>query len=489
MSDVRVRFCPSPTGNPHVGLIRTALFNWAFARHTRGTFVFRIEDTDASRDSEESYQALIDSLQWLGLDWDEGPEVGGPFSPYRQSERRADYAAMVDALVAGGYAYECFCSTEELDARRQQAMAEKRAPGYDGHCRDLSYEARSAYRAEGRAPVVRFRMPDRDYTWNDLIRGEITFAAGQIPDFVLQRANGEPLYTLVNPTDDAAMKITHVLRGEDLLSSTPRQIALYEAMIDLGVFDGPVPQFGHLPYVMGEGNKKLSKRDPESSLQMYRDQGYLPEALINYLALLGWSPGGDVEFFSKEQMAESFSLERVNPNPARFDVKKCTAINGDWIRHLAIDDLVERLVPYLQRDGVIGSTPSAEDMNLVRAVVPLISERLETLGQASAMVGFLFTDDITIDAGDAEKIMGDQAGDVLQAAEAALAGLDEWTTEAIEGALRAALINERGLKPKVAFGPVRLAITGRRVSPPLFESMELLGADRSLDRIRSLHAS
>lgn len=489
MSDVRVRFCPSPTGNPHVGLIRTALFNWAFARHTRGTFVFRIEDTDASRDSEESYQALIDSLQWLGLDWDEGPEVGGPFGPYRQSERRADYAAMVDALVAGGYAYECFCSTEELDARRQQAMTEKRAPGYDGHCRDLSYEARSAYRAEGRAPVVRFRMPDRDCTWNDLIRGEITFAAGQIPDFVLQRANGEPLYTLVNPTDDAAMKITHVLRGEDLLSSTPRQIALYEAMIDLGVFDGPVPQFGHLPYVMGEGNKKLSKRDPESSLQMYRDQGYLPEALINYLALLGWSPGGDVEFFSKEQMAESFSLERVNPNPARFDVKKCTAINGDWIRHLAIDDLVERLVPYLQRDGVIGSTPSAEDMNLVRAVVPLISERLETLGQASAMVGFLFTDDITIDAGDAEKIMGDQAGDVLQAAEAALAGLDEWTTEAIEGALRAALIDERGLKPKVAFGPVRLAITGRRVSPPLFESMELLGADRSLDRIRSLHAS
>ena len=396
---------------------------------------------------------------------------------------------MVDALVAGGYAYECFCSTEELDARRQQAMAEKRAPGYDGHCRDVSDEAQSAYRGEGRAPVVRFRMPDRDCTWNDLIRGEITFAAGQIPDFVLQRANGEPLYTLVNPTDDAAMKITHVLRGEDLLSSTPRQIALYEAMIDLGVFDGPVPYFGHLPYVMGEGNKKLSKRDPESSLQMYRDQGYLPEALINYLALLGWSPGGDVEFFSKEQMAETFSLERVNPNPARFDVKKCTAINGDWIRHLASDDLVERLVPYLQRDGVIDSTPSVEDMNLVRAVVPLISERLETLGQASAMVGFLFTDDVTIDATDAAKIMGEQADDVLQAAEAALAGLDEWTTESIERALRAALIDQRGLKPKVAFGPVRLAVTGRRVSPPLFESMELLGADRSLDRIRSLHAS
>ena len=486
MSDVRVRFCPSPTGNPHVGMIRTALFNWAYARHTGGTFVFRIEDTDAARDSEESYEALLASLRWLGLDWDEGPEVGGPYGPYRQSERRDSYAEMVTRLLEGGYAYECYCSTEELEARREQAMAEKRAPGYDGHCRDLSDATKQAYVDEGRPAVVRFRMPDRDFTWDDLIRGEITFAAGQVPDYVLQRANGEPLYTLVNPTDDAAMKITHVLRGEDLLSSTPRQIALYEAMIAVGAFEGPVPRFGHLPYVMGEGNKKLSKRDPESSLQMYRDEGYLPEGLTNYLALLGWSPGGDVEFFSKQQMAEAFTLDRVNPNPARFDLKKCTAINGDWIRHLGLDELVDRLVPYLVRDGVVSDPPSPADVELIRAVVPLISERMETLGQASGMVGFLFTDEIVVDEADAAKILGEQSSEVLASAEAALSALGEWNTEAIEGALRSALIDGLGLKPKVAFGPVRLAITGRRVSPPLFESMELLGAERSLSRIAAL---
>jgi len=486
VSDVRVRFCPSPTGNPHVGMIRTALFNWAYARHTGGTFVFRIEDTDAARDSEESYEALLASLRWLGLDWDEGPEVGGPYGPYRQSERRDSYAEMVTRLLEGGYAYECYCSTEELEARREQAMAEKRAPGYDGHCRELSEAQKQAYIDEGRPAVVRFRMPDRDFTWDDLIRGEITFAAGQVPDYVLQRANGEPLYTLVNPTDDAAMKITHVLRGEDLLSSTPRQIALYEAMIAVGAFEGPVPRFGHLPYVMGEGNKKLSKRDPESSLQMYRDEGYLPEGLTNYLALLGWSPGGDVEFFSKQQMAEAFTLDRVNPNPARFDLKKCTAINGDWIRHLGLDELVDRLVPYLVRDGVVSDPPSPADVELIRAVVPLISERMETLGQASGMVGFLFTDEIVVDEVDAAKILGEQSSEVLASAEAALSALGEWNTEAIEGALRLALIDGLGLKPKVAFGPVRLAITGRRVSPPLFESMELLGAERSLSRIAAL---
>jgi glutamyl-tRNA synthetase len=489
VSDIRVRFCPSPTGNPHVGMVRTALFNWAFARHTGGTFVFRIEDTDSARDSEESYEALLEALRWLGLDWDEGPEVGGPYGPYRQSQRRESYTALVQQLLDSGRAYECFCSPEELEERRKKAMEEKRAPGYDGHCRELSADQRATYRGQGREAVVRFRMPDRDYTWNDLIRGEITFAAGQVPDYVVQRANGEPLYTLVNPADDAAMRITHVLRGEDLLSSTPRQIALYEAMIEIGAFAGPVPQFGHLPYVMGEGNKKLSKRDPESSLQMYRDEGFLPEGLLNYLALLGWSPGGDVEFFSKQQMAEAFTLERVNPNPARFDLKKCTAINGDWIRSLGADELVDRLLPYLIRDGVLSDPPSPTEVELVRAVVPLISERMETLGQASGMVGFLFVQDVVVDPDDAEKILGEEAEQVLGAAHEALTQVTEWSTEAIEGALRAALIDGLGLKPKVAFGPVRLAITGRRVSPPLFESMELLGRETSLARIAALRGA
>ena len=489
MSDVRVRFCPSPTGNPHVGMIRTALFNWAYARHTGGTFVFRIEDTDSARDSEESYEALLAALRWLGLDWDEGPEVGGPYGPYRQSQRRDSYAVMVDRLLQSGHAYRCYCTPEELEERRQEAMAQKRAPGYDGHCRDLGADQQAELAAQGRESVVRFRMPDRDFTWDDLIRGEITFAAGQVPDYVLQRANGEPLYTLVNPVDDAAMCITHVLRGEDLLSSTPRQIALYEAMIEIGAFEGPVPRFGHLPYVMGEGNKKLSKRDPESSLQMYRDEGFLPEGLLNYLALLGWSPGGDVEFFSKQQMAEAFTLERVNPNPARFDLKKCTAINGDWIRSLGVDELVDRLLPYLVRDGIVADPPAPVQVALVRQVVPLISERMETLGQAAGMIAFLFTDTVVVDADDAAAILGDQAYSVLATAHEALSGVTEWSTVNIESALRASLIDGLGLKPKVAFGPVRLAITGRRVSPPLFESMELLGRQDSLARIAALRGA
>ncbi|MFM9049763.1 MAG: glutamate--tRNA ligase, partial [Actinomycetota bacterium] len=297
-SDIRVRFCPSPTGNPHVGMVRTALFNWAFARHHGGTFVFRIEDTDAERDSEDSYLALLDSLRWLGLDWDEGPEVGGPYAPYRQSERLDIYRDVVRRLIDAGFAYPCYCTPEELEARREQARKEGRTPGYDGHCRDLTPEQRDALAAEGREAAIRLRMPNQDWTWDDLVRGEVTFGREHVPDYVIVRANGDPLYTLVNPVDDALMRITHVLRGEDLLSSTPRQLAMYQALAAIGVGDGTTPRFGHLPYVMGEGNKKLSKRDPESSLLMYRENGYLPEALLNYLALLGWSMGEDREFFS-----------------------------------------------------------------------------------------------------------------------------------------------------------------------------------------------
>jgi glutamyl-tRNA synthetase len=263
---VRVRFCPSPTGSPHVGLARTALFNWAFARHHGGTFVFRIEDTDASRDSEESYETLLEVLRWLGFNWDEGPEVGGPFAPYRQSERYDKYAEVAAKLLEAGLAYHCYCSADELDQRNEKARAEGRTPGYDGHCRELSPAQKAAHETEGRRPVVRFRMPDRAITFDDLVRGEITFQPEHVPDYVLVRGNGHPLYTLVNPVDDALMEITHVLRGEDLLSSTPRQIALYDALGKIGVGTGKTPAFGHLPYVMGQGNKKLSKRDPEANL-------------------------------------------------------------------------------------------------------------------------------------------------------------------------------------------------------------------------------
>ena len=478
---VRVRFCPSPTGNPHVGMVRTALFNWAYARHTGGTFVFRIEDTDAARDSEESYDALLSALSWLGLTWDEGPVVGGPHGPYRQSERMDIYADVARRLLEGGFAYECFCSTEELEAAREKAMAEKRAPGYDGHCRALSADQVAAYRADGREAVIRLRMPDRDLTWDDLVRGPVTFAADQVPDYVLVRANGDPLYTLVNPVDDALMRITHVLRGEDLLSSTPRQIALYEALAAIGVSDGTTPRFGHLPYVMGEGNKKLSKRDPESSLQMYRDEGYLPEALLNYLALLGWSMGEDREFFSLPEMAAAFTLERVSPNPARFDLKKCTAINGDWIRALSAEDLASRVIPFLVRSNVLAEPLSDDQRHILMAAIPLIQERLDTLAQAVGMLSFLFVDEVQIEP-EAREAMDVS---VVSAALAALEPVSPWSAADIEAALRAALIEGLGLKPKVAFTPVRIAVTGRRVSPPLFESMEILGRDISLARLRA----
>ena len=309
---VRVRFCPSPTGTPHVGLIRTALFNWAYARHTGGDFVFRIEDTDAARDSEESYAALLDALRWLGLDWDEGPEVGGAYGPYRQSQRGEIYRDVIDKLVAAGEAYEAYSTPEEVEARHVAAGRNPKL-GYDNFDRDLTEEQRAAHRAEGRNPVLRLRMPDTDMTWHDLVRGETTFPAGSVPDFAITRGNGDPLYTLVNPVDDALMKITHVLRGEDLLPSTPRQLALYQALIRIGVADS-TPRFAHLPPVLGEGNKKLSKRDPQSNLFLHRDRGYIPEGLLNYLALLGWSIADDHDVFSLDEMVAAFDMPSTRPS-------------------------------------------------------------------------------------------------------------------------------------------------------------------------------
>jgi glutamyl-tRNA synthetase len=490
MSDVRVRFCPSPTGNPHVGLVRTALFNWAYARHTGGTFVFRIEDTDSARDSEESYQQLLAALRWLGLDWDEGPEVGGPYAPYRQSQRLDVYDDVARRLVEAGLAYESFSTPEEVAERRRAAGQDPKL-GYDNADRDLSDADRARLRDEGRLPVLRLRMPDRDWRWDDLVRGPVEFAHEHVPDFVIVRGNGEPLYTLVNPVDDALMRITHVLRGEDLLASTPRQLAMYDALRDIGVAD-QTPRFGHLPYVMGEGNRKLSKRDPQASLGLYRERGFLPEGLLNYLALLGWSMGDDVEVFSPEQMAAAFSLERVSANPARFDLKKCEAINAVHLRALDPADLAQRIVTYLVDVGDLPSPPSDAQVELVRAATPLVQERMTVLEEARGMLGFLLVDpaEFTVDD-DALASLDDGARDVLSVARAVLSVLDgpgEWTAVAIEEALRGAVVEGLDLKPKVAFTPIRVAVTGRRVSPPLFESMELLGLEESLRRLTALRS-
>ena len=485
MTDVRVRFCPSPTGNPHVGLVRTALFNWAYARHTGGTFVLRIEDTDVSRDSEESYAQLLDALRWLGLDWDEGPEVGGPHVPYRQSQRMDIYADVARRLLDAGHAYESFSTPEEVEERRR-ARGQDPKLGYDNADRDLTDEQKAALRAEGRSPVLRLRMPDKAWEWDDLVRGPISFAHEHVPDFVIVRGNGDPLYTLVNPVDDALMKITHVLRGEDLLSSTPRQLALYLALIDIGVADA-TPRFGHLPYVMGEGNKKLSKRDPQSALNLYRERGFLPEGLLNYLALLGWSMGDDVEIFSLAEMAAAFELARVSANPARFDLKKCEAINAVHLRKLDVDDLAERMVPFLQKSGAIAGGPTDRQRRLLHSAAPLVKDRMTVLEEAPGMLEFLVIEPerFTVDE-DALGTLGDGAAQTLSVAYDTLAAVADWHTHEIEKALREALVDGLVLKPKVAFTPVRVAVTGRRVSPPLFESMELLGAEISLARIADL---
>jgi len=477
MQRVRVRFCPSPTGTPHVGLIRTALFNWAYARHTGGDFVFRLEDTDAERDSEESYLALLDALNWLGLNYDEGPEVGGPYGPYRQSERRDIYRDVVERLVAAGEVYEAYSTPDEVEARH---LAAGRNPklGYDNFDRDLTEEQRAALRKEGRRPVLRMRMPDDAITWNDLVRGETTFAPGTVPDYTLTRGSGDPLYTLVNPVDDALMKITHVLRGDDLLSSTPRQIALYRALMRIGVAER-VPEFGHMPAVLGEGTKKLSKRDPQSNLFLHRDRGFIPEGLLNYLALLGWSIADDRDVFSLDEMVAAFDVADVNSNPARFDQKKADALNADHIRLLTADDFSARLRTYFDAHAY---DTTLDDKQFAEAA-SLVQTRIVVLADAWELLKFLNDDEFALDEKAAAKELRAEAVQVLDAALSALEGIDEWKTDKIEEALKVALLENMAVKPRKAFGPIRVAATGASISPPLFESLELLGRDRSLQRL------
>lgn len=483
-SKVRVRFCPSPTGTPHVGLIRTALFNWAHAKHTKGTFVFRIEDTDAARDSEESYQQLLEALKWLGITWEEGVEVGGPHEPYRQSQRLDLYKDVVSRLIEGGHAYECYSSPEEVEARHRAAGRDPKL-GYDNFDRELTQEQIAAFKAEGREPVLRMRMPDEDVTFTDLVRGEITFKAGSIPDYVIVRADGSPLYTLVNPVDDALMGITHVLRGEDLLSSTPRQVVMINALIKLGIAQY-LPEFGHLPYVMGEGNKKLSKRDPQSNLFLLRDRGFIPEGLLNYLSLLGWSLSADEDIFTVDQLIEHFDVHDVLANPARFDIKKAEAINGTHVRMLEAEDFRNRLVPYLRTAGLVGESLTEREEDILSEAAPLIQERIALLGEAPEMLAFLFKNDDAIDvADDARKGLPQNLTEVLDAAIAALDPVTDWSAENIQAALKDALVEGMGIKPRLAFGPVRTAVSGRRISPPLFESMVILGKESSLKRLQA----
>jgi glutamyl-tRNA synthetase len=476
-SEMRTRFAPAPSGDLHVGNVRTALFSWALARRHAGTFLLRVEDTDRSRVSDEAYAAALDVLRWIGINWDEGPQVGGPYAPYRQSERLPFYAEAAARLRETGAAYSCYCTPAELAERREQARAANRPPGYDGRCRTLTAQERAAFEAQGRTSVLRFWMPDGTTTWNDLVRGEITIDHANVPDFAITRSDGHPLYLLAAGVDDVAMGLTHIVRGEDLVTATPRQLALYAA---LGHPQERWPAFAHLPLIVGADNAPLSKRHGEVSVAWYRRSGFMPEALANYLALLGWSPGGDREFFGPEVLLAEFDLHRVSRNPARFDLKKLEALNGDWIRSLPVEELTARVAPVLAAAG-LESVGTPELM----AAVPLIRERMNRLTEAAGLLHFLFVDEslFAVEEAAAAKGLGEGSGAVLRAASERLIALGEWAAEAIESQVWG-IGEQLGLSRKRTATPLRVAITGQMISPPLFESMELLGRERTLSRIQ-----
>ncbi|HEU4760364.1 MAG TPA: glutamate--tRNA ligase [Dehalococcoidia bacterium] len=476
---VRVRYAPSPTGDPHLGNIRTALFDWLLARHAGGRFILRIEDTDRTRYVEAGVQAQMEALRWLGLDWDEGPEVGGPHAPYVQSQRLKLYQRYAEQLLQDGHAYRCYCSPERLEEVRQRQQRAKAPPKYDRRCRDLPEDERQRQEAQGVTPVVRFRTPLTGETiFHDIVRGAVTFQNDTLDDFVLLKSDGYPTYHLASIVDDHLMEISHVLRGEEWLSSAPRHDLVYRAL------DWEPPAFAHLPSILGPDRARLAKRHGAKSVLEYRDEGYLPEAVFNYLGLLGWSLDDRTEIISREEFVRHFTLDRVLPHPAVFNPDKLEWMNGIYIRQLPPDELAQRVKPFLER-----ALGSAIDEHLLRRAVPLIQERIKVLADAVAMADFFFVGgelDYTAETLLGKKLAGSpaQGAACLKAVLARVEGIVPWEHEALEGAIRP-LAEELGLKAGDLFGLVRVAVTGKTATPPLFETMEVLGREKTLERLRS----
>jgi glutamyl-tRNA synthetase len=475
----RVRFAPSASAPLHISDVRTALYAWALARHTGGTFVLRIADTNQSPDTADHAAAIQETLHWLGLAWDEGPDQGGPFGPYRQSERIGLYHQVAQQFLDTGQAYWCYCSPEELQGRREAQAAEAPAADYDRYCRTLTPQQAETYLAEGRQPVLRFRMPDGATTFTDLARGPITVEHRDVPDFVLMRGDGHPLPTLVTAVDDAAMRITHVIRDEALLPFTPRQIAVYRAM---GLPEDQFPAFAHLPRILGADQQTLTRHNGVTSIEVYRREGYVPEALVNYLALLGWSPGEGREDFGLDELVGGFDLTGLRTDPVPFDPVRLEAVNGTKIRGLTPADFARRIVPFLAQVGLVTEPLSSDQMWFIRQGAPLIQDQLPRLTEAPDLLAFLLVPEsgFTIQAEDAAVLTPD-AGTVLKAAAAALAALPEWTAAAIGPALDSG--------PDSALALVAVAVTGRRAAPPLPEALELLGRDRTLARLAAAESS
>ncbi len=474
---VRTRFAPSPTGQLHIGGARTALYNWAFARHHGGTFVLRIEDTDPERSTDENTQAILRAMTWLGLDWDEGPEVGGPHGPYFQTQRFGRYAEGLEQLKASGHAYPCFCPPEELEAKREAARAQGGFAGYDRSCRTIDAEHAAARIAAGEPHVWRLKVPeDRgDIAFTDAIRGDVTFSADTVDDFVLARTDATPTYNFAVVMDDVDMQITHVIRGDDHLSNTPKQILVYEG---LGL---ELPTFAHLSMIWGPDGKRLSKRHGATSVEAYRDMGYLPDALLNYLALLGWSLDGETTVIDRTTLVDSFSLDRISKNPAILDTEKLDWLNGVYIRELAPEAFIESILPWLTEAGLADAADFAERRDWYLRLAPLVSERVKRLDEVVPWVGFLFAEPEVEDKARDSVLAKEGARAVLVAAADALERCD-WNPAAIEEAIRA-IPETLEVKPKIVFQAIRVAVTGSTVSPPLFESVDLLGREKTLARL------
>ena len=477
---VRVRFAPSPTGRPHVGNIRTAMFNWLFARHTGGKFIVRIEDTDVARKVEGAVEDILDGLKWLGLDWDEGPGVGGKYGPYIQSERLELYKEAAGRLVAQGDAYYCFCSPERLETMRAEQIKRKQPPGYDRHCRNLSAEERAKREAGGIKPVVRFKTPLEGQTrFNDVIYGDVVFEHSTIDDFVLLKSDGYPTYHLANVVDDHAMEISHVIRAEEWLSSTPRHLLLYRA------FGFEPPQFIHHPMILGPDRAKLSKRHGAVSILEYREQGYLPETMFNFLALIGWSLDDKTELMSRQELIANFSLERIGKTGAIFNREKLDWMNGVYIRKMTPDEFFAAVQPFLMTDIAAGKA-LISDERYVRDILPLVQERARTLAEVADLAQFFFVDQPDYEPSQltGEKMSRESAVGALRAAQQKLSQLQAFDANSLEGVLRP-LAAELGLKAGQLFGTLRVAVTGRVAAPPLFQTMAVLGKERCLRRIEA----
>ena len=480
MTKVRTRFAPSPTGFPHVGNIRTALFAWLFARHNGGSFIVRIEDTDVARTVEGAVKTILNSLRWLGLDWDEGPEVEGNYGPYFQSQRLDKYHEVAQQLVSQGDAYYCYCSPQRLKEMRAEQTRLKQPPGYDRRCRELSQPERSLKEAEDITPVVRFKTPLEGQTrFNDLIWGDVVFENNTIDDFVMLKSDGYPTYHLANIVDDHLMEISHVIRAEEWLSSTPRHVLMYQA---LGF---EPPNFAHLPMLLGSDRSKLSKRHGAVSITEYYQQGYLPEAMINFLALLGWSLDDKTEVLSRQELIDNFSLGRVSRTAAIFNGDKLNWMNGVYIRSLTADEFFEAAEPYLMMDRAAGQAViSAEEY--VRNILPLVQERAKTLVEVTELTQFFFVEELDYapDQLIGKKMSQESTTEALRTAQPRLEQLKVFDNESLEALLRPLAV-ELGLKTGQLFGALRVAVTGRTAAPPLFQTMAVLGKERCLKRIET----